>query len=203
MPTLRSLPPAKKRRITAEDNAFKDLEDEISKAVEAGSSLNPLADLVALLLSTSDPQDVSKAIYALYRSFVLVIASGKLTPASNDDAAKTVKTWIWEHLNTYTDFLVGFMKDEEKHLRVSALKILMSLQKHLSSKVSTEGNPQFHLAHFKKIVTGLLVCPRSKRQGSVDVGAPGVLDLDVLGTFYETWFSVHDDIRWFFLRESA
>ncbi|KAH6902660.1 ribosome biogenesis protein Noc4 [Coprinopsis sp. MPI-PUGE-AT-0042] len=203
MPTLRSLPPAKKRKIATEDNGSKQLEDEIAKAVEAGTSLNPLADLVALLLSTPDPQDVSKAIYALYRSFVLVITSGKLTPPSSDAAAKTVKTWIWEHLNTYTDFLVGLMKDEEKHLRVSALKILMSLQKHLSSKVSTDGNPQFHLAHFKKIVAGLVLCPRSKRQGSQDVGPPGVLDMDVLNTFYETWLSVHDDIRWFFLRESA
>ena len=31
----------------------------------------------------------------------------------------------------------------------------------------------------------------------------GFLDGDVLDLFYDTWFSVYDDIRWFFLRESA
>lgn len=29
------------------------------------------------------------------------------------------------------------------------------------------------------------------------------MDPDVLNLFYESWFSVHDDIRWFFLRESG
>jgi U3 small nucleolar RNA-associated protein 19 len=48
----------------------------------------------------------------------------------------------------------------------------------------------------------LLLCPSSRRPNSV---APDdqLLDLDVANLFYETWFSVHDDIRWFFLRESV
>ena len=31
----------------------------------------------------------------------------------------------------------------------------------------------------------------------------GIIDPDVLEHFHETWFSIHDDIRWFFLRDAA
>jgi U3 small nucleolar RNA-associated protein 19 len=78
-------------------------------------------------------------------------------------------------------------------MQTSALQILLSLFKHLSSALcaQTPSSPQIHTAHFRKIVSALLVV--SERE----------LVPDVREAFAETWLTVHDDIRWFFLREAA
>ncbi|KAK7057756.1 ribosome biogenesis protein Noc4 [Favolaschia claudopus] len=191
-----SLPPPSKKRKIGKDSEFtksvKQLEDQLTVAATSNGSLNPLADLLELAFKADDAQDTSKAIYALYRVFVIVINGGKLAPGG-DAAAKVVKTWLWERLHSYVDFLCGLLKDEENVLRTSAMQILFSLQKHLSIG-------QFNVSHFKKIVSALLICPPSRRATQ---SSDGVLDADVLHLFHETWFSVHDDVRWFFLREAG
>ncbi|KAJ7645611.1 CBF/Mak21 family-domain-containing protein [Mycena polygramma] len=196
-------PPSKKRKIQKDSELVKSiqrLEEQLTAAVAANTSLNPLADLLELAFNASDAQDTSKAIYALYRVAVVIITSGKLANGG-DDAAKVVKAWIWDKLNSYVDFLCGLLKDEEKLLRISSLQILFSLQRHLSTSSSvSESHPQFHASHFRKIVSALLLCPPSRRSTQ---GNPGVLDADVLHLFHETWFSIHDDVRWFFLREAG
>ena len=91
---------------------------------------------------------------------------------------------------------------------------MMSLQKHLSSSLTRTGDskqpPQFHVSHFRKIVSALLLCPRShrgtrekKRKTDAEDLEDRTLDPDVRDHFVKTWFSVHDDIRWFFLRDAA
>ncbi|KAJ7718108.1 CBF/Mak21 family-domain-containing protein [Mycena maculata] len=198
------LPPPSKRRKIQKDSEFvkstQNLEEQLTSAAAANTSLNPLADLLDLALTATDAQDTSKAIYSLYRVFVIIISGGKLGPGG-DEAAKVVKTWLWDRLNSYVDFLCGLLKDEERLLRISSLQILFSLQKHLSSSVSSsESQPQFHVSHFRKIVSSLLLCPPSARSPQ---SSKNVLDPDVLHLFHETWFSVHDDVRWFFLREAG
>jgi U3 small nucleolar RNA-associated protein 19 len=42
-----------------------------------------------------------------------------------------------------------------------------------------------------------------KRKGDSNANEDGVLDPEVRDTFLETWLSVCDDVRWFFLRESG
>ncbi|KAJ7644308.1 CBF/Mak21 family-domain-containing protein [Roridomyces roridus] len=196
-------PPSKKRKIQKDSELVKSiqrLEEQLTTAATTNNSLNPLADLLELAFAATDAQDTSKAIYALYRVFVVLISAGKLGVVS-DEAARVVKAWLWERLNSYVDFLCGLLKDEEKLLRTSSLQILFSLQKHLSTSAgSADSQPQFHVAHFKKIVSGLLLCPASGRSTQ---STDGVLDPDVLQLFHETWFSIHDDVRWFFLRESG
>ncbi|KAF7305082.1 Ribosome biogenesis protein Noc4 [Mycena kentingensis (nom. inval.)] len=193
-------PPAKRRKLQKDSDLVQSIQKLEAKLTADTTSLNPLADLLELALGVEDAQDTSKAIYALYRAFVVVITSGKLN-AGGDEAAKIVRTWIWERLNGYVDFLCGLLKDEEKALRTSALQILFSLQKHLSTAATvSDGHPQFHVPHFRKIVSALLECPPSSRSSQ---STTGVLDADVLHLFHETWFSVHDDIRWFFLREAG
>lgn len=217
-----SLPPPSKKRKVQKDSEFgqsiQRLEEQLTAAAASNSSLNPLADLLELAFTAGDAQDTSKAIYSLYRIFVILISGGKLG-TGGDEAAKVVKAWIWDRLNSYVDFLCGLLKDEEKLLRVmfhsallvetlmvvfaqiSALQILFSLQKHLSTAASlSESQPQFHASHFRKIISALLLCPPSRRSAQ---GNGGVLDADVLQLFHETWFSVHDDVRWFFLREAG
>ncbi|KII84320.1 hypothetical protein PLICRDRAFT_118099 [Plicaturopsis crispa FD-325 SS-3] len=215
-PPIRSLPPLKKRKTnhpsTSTASQIQALEAEITTAVTQNTSLNPLADLLGLALKTTDAHDVSKAIYALYRVFVILITDGKLDAAGADEQAKIVRTWLWGRLDSYTEFLQGLLRDEEKMLRVSAIQILFSLLKHLSTALtrsapSSTPHPQFHVSFFKKIVYGLLVCPPSPRgraTGAADLAEnAGILDADVRDTFIDTWFSVHDDIRWFFLREAV
>ncbi|KAF9448135.1 CBF-domain-containing protein [Macrolepiota fuliginosa MF-IS2] len=206
----RSLPPTKKRRID-HDTGFTErmslIESALIDAVGKNESLNSLADLLDIVHSEKDAQKTSKAIYASYRVFVVIITSRKLG-LGVDEAAKLVKTWLLEQLNTYVVFLTGLLKDVEKTLRISALQILFSLQKHLSTLYSTNSSsssksqPQFHLSHFRKIVSALLLCSPSPRLGSENIDDQ-LLDPDVANYFYETWLSVHDDIRWFFFRESA
>ncbi|KAF9033161.1 ribosome biogenesis protein Noc4 [Panaeolus papilionaceus] len=208
-PSLTSLPATKKRKLAKEADFaqnLKSLEETLTQVVSKNGSLNPLADLLSVMEGTQDAHETSKAIYALYRVFVVVISSGKMG-LGGDEAAKVVKAWIWERLQTYTDFLGGLLKDEEKFLRTSALQIMFSLLKHLSTSYSKSANaskpqPQFHVSHFRKIVSSLLLCPPSQGKSSKKVN-DGRIDPDVLDLFYETWFNVHDDIRWFFLRESA
>ncbi|KAM6503710.1 CBF/Mak21 family domain containing protein [Amanita muscaria] len=208
--SLRSLPPPTKKRKLQDDaglaTSIKHLEDGLTQALSNNTSLNALADLVDLALTAKDPQNTSKVVYALYRVFVLIINDGRLG-LGVDDAGKVVKAWLWQRLNTYVEFLGGLMQDEEKALRISALQILLSLQKHLSSSYSktpssSTPQPQFHMSHFRKIVAYLLLCPPSTRPAQQKV-SDGVIDPDVLLQFYETWFSVYDDIRWFFLRDAA
>ncbi|KAF8191784.1 CBF/Mak21 family-domain-containing protein, partial [Pholiota molesta] len=207
---VRSLPPpSKKRKINRVDNAqaIKKLEEELTTAVAKNLSLNPLADLLSLAYDVEDPHDTSKAIYALYRVFVVIITNNKLG-FGGDEAAKVVKAWIWERLQSYVDFLGGLLQDEEKFLRTSALQIMFSLLKYLSTSYTNSSNskqpqPQFHNSHFRKIVSALLLCPSSKRKSAVSSDDGGLINPDVLIQFYDTWFSVYDDIRWFFLRESA
>ncbi|KAH9478549.1 hypothetical protein JR316_0009004 [Psilocybe cubensis] len=113
-------PPSKKRKTHKEEygSRIKQLEEEITEAVGKNLSLNPLADLLALAYDVEDPHDTSKAIYALYRVFVVIISNKKLD-VGGDEAAKVVKAWIWERLQSYTDFLGSLLQDDEKFLRVS------------------------------------------------------------------------------------
>ncbi|KAF8143833.1 CBF/Mak21 family-domain-containing protein [Mycena galopus ATCC 62051] len=199
-----SLPPPSKKRKIQKDSEFSKsiqrLEEQLTAAAANHTSLNPLADLLELAFNAVDAQDTSKAVYSLYRVFVILISGGKLG-TGGDEAAKVVKAWIWDRLNSYVDFLCGLLKDEEKVLRTSALQILFSLQKHLSTASSaSDSQPQFHVSHFRKVVSALLLCPPSRRAAQSNTG---VLDPDVLQLFHATWFSVHDDVRWFFLREAG
>ena len=130
---VRSLPPPSKKR-KVKDHAgvrtsIKRLEDELTRAISTNASLNPLADLLDLTVRQHDAQSTSKAIYALYRLFVLLITKNKLN-SNGDEGAKIVKAWIWERFNTYVEFLGGLLKDEEKTLRVCTVLGLSFFQSH-------------------------------------------------------------------------
>jgi U3 small nucleolar RNA-associated protein 19 len=202
---VRSLPPPTKRRKTAvESSSVKSLEAQLTSAVAENGSLNPLADLLILAYGSSDAREMSKAVYSVYRVFVLIISRGMLVHGG-DDTAKLVRKWIWEKLDSYVELLVGLLQDEEPALRKSSLEILFSLLKHLSTsltKSSSTAQPQFHVAHFKYIVQGLLLCPPSPRSNGSSKYKPKTM-LDVRENFVEVWFSVYDDIRWCFLREAT
>lgn len=121
---LHSLPPPTKKRKTSKNDykthSIKQLEDKITDAASRNDSLNPLSDLLSLAYEIEDPHDTSKAIYALYRAFVMIISGGKLE-LGGDGAAKVVKAWIWDKLQAYVDFLGGLLQDDEKFLRVCLL----------------------------------------------------------------------------------
>ncbi|KAG2077931.1 CBF-domain-containing protein [Suillus decipiens] len=204
MPVRSLPPPTKRRKTTVESTSVKSLEAQLTSAVAENGSLNPLADLLMLAYASSDAREMSRAVYSVYRIFVLIISRGMLVHGG-DDVAKLVRKWIWEKLDSYVELLVGLLQDEEPALRESSLEILFSLLKHLSTsltKSSSPTQPQFHLAHFKHIVRGLLLCPPSPRS-NVSSKHNSKTMLDVRENFVEVWFSVYDDIRWCFLREAT
>ena len=121
----RSLPASKKRKLSSEVNVSSDvtatvksLEDQLIAAVSNKASLNPLADLLDIARTTADAQLLSKAIYALYRVFVVVISNGLLLNVAGSDETKAVRAWIQEKLRAYVDLLTGLLKDEESLLKV-------------------------------------------------------------------------------------
>ncbi|KAI0073253.1 CBF-domain-containing protein [Panus rudis PR-1116 ss-1] len=219
-----SLPTSsKKRKSTGEKSsdsltAIQQLESQLTAAVSSKASLNPLADLLDIAQEAADVFTLTKAIYALYRVFVVIITNGLLLSTPGSEETKAVRAWIHDRLHDFTQLLVGLMKDEDSTLRTSSLKILMSLEKHLSSSLSkmssssSTPHPQFHVSHFKQIVHGLLLCPplprnknaakRHKGEGS-DSEHDGKVATDVRDLFVDEWLSECDDVRWFFLRESA
>ncbi len=146
---ISSLPPSKKRKVK-DDAGFgtsvKRLEDDITRAISASASLNPLADLLDLAVGARDAQNTSKAVYALYRVFVQLITNNKLS-TGGDEAARIVKTWLWERLNSYVEFLGGLMKDEEKMLRVRV--ILQSLSFWPCVLTSCRSPRYRYYSHFK------------------------------------------------------
>jgi len=81
---------------------------------------------------------------------------------------------------------------------------MFSLLRHLSSSDtwSSEPHQPFHISHFRKIVSSLLLCPPSWRKPKTSE-LNAVIDADVLNLFYQSWLNMYVDIRWFFLREST
>lgn len=135
MPPPSSLPPAKKRKTVAKatenegvNEKIASLEEQLTVAINTAGSLNALVDLVQIARTEdASVQAMSKAIYALYRVYVLLLNSGKLNPGG-DQAAKTARTWIWEQLNTYTDVLCGLLQDDDKMLWVRCENTLSILK---------------------------------------------------------------------------
>jgi U3 small nucleolar RNA-associated protein 19 len=196
---------SRKRLKLQDDSLIKELEDNITASISSNASLNRLADLISLTASLHNPQSVLKAIYACYRVFVLLISKGCLE-SSTSEQEKLVRVWILERLDEYVRFLTGLLKDEESLLRTSALNILMSLLKHLSSSLTRSSQtPQFHVPHFKKVIAALLMCPPSERGGKKQV-VQGVLarglDAELRDLFVSKWLNVYIDVRWFFLRDA-
>lgn len=117
MPASSLPPPAKRRKIKGSETAIKDLELQITTAVARNASLNPLSDLLDIAQNVSDTREMSKAVYSLYRVFVVIISCNKLAPGGGD-AAKVVRKWVWERLDAYVHLLLGLLQDEEPTLRV-------------------------------------------------------------------------------------
>ncbi|KAH9837858.1 ribosome biogenesis protein Noc4 [Rhodofomes roseus] len=227
-----SLPSSsKKRKVSTnadqdEDGTLKEikqLESQLAAAIFNNESLNKIANLVQLALNASDANHVLKAVYALYRTFVTLITKGMMNSkgAGETEETRAVRAWLSEHMNQYVECLGELLQDEESILRTSSLQILLSIQKHLSTALTTfstnpstssgKPQPQFHISHFRKVVSALLTCPPSSRfthtssskKQKLSGSSEGLLREDVHDTFLNTWLDVHDDIRWFFLREAG
>lgn len=114
-----SLPPPKKRQKKNGDKTdTKDLELHLTTAIANNAPLNPLSDLLDIAQNVSDAKGTSKAVYSLYRVFVVIISSNKLAPGGGD-AAKVVRRWVWERFDAYVNILLGLLQDEEATLRVN------------------------------------------------------------------------------------
>jgi U3 small nucleolar RNA-associated protein 19 len=133
---IRSLPPPSKKRKRNPGPPFpvalriEPLESTLIDAVQSSASLNPLADLLDLAQTAADARDVSRTIYALYRSFVVLLGTGRMIAGvegqnAGGEEGKIVRAWLWERLGLYGDLLVGLMKDEDSGLRVCAFSLCL------------------------------------------------------------------------------
>ena len=119
-----SLPVSQKKRkaepksAKADASSIQKLEEQIAAASTSQGSLNPLADLLEIAQDSTEPSLLTKAIYALYRSFVIILTNGILSTTPANEDARTVRTWVNERLHECTEFLVSLMKDEDPTVRV-------------------------------------------------------------------------------------
>lgn len=115
------------------------LEQFLADALRNNGSLNALADLLQIATASSvddgDEEDevLVKAIFALYRSFVLVSQKGVLGSVpkgsegedvkdeEEESGRKAVKSWVISRLDTFTELLAGLLQDENKIIRVCVL----------------------------------------------------------------------------------
>ncbi|GJJ14865.1 hypothetical protein Clacol_009133 [Clathrus columnatus] len=195
MPSKGSLP-ANKRRKTTTDTVITELENQLKVAVDNQTSLNPLVDLILLASKKlSEPQSLHKALYALYRTFCLLIDLGRFCGTVGEpEEAGLVRAWLTERFSEYTALLCKCLQHDQKAIRDAALEILFSLLKHISEAFTkATKQPQLHITHFRKLLNGLLLTDHNDAH----------ISIDVRDHFTESWFTVHDDIRWFFLRETA
>lgn len=110
-----------KRQKTGSTNEHvQSLERVVLAAIQEGSSLNLLSDLMALISSSPDPQTTHSLIYAVYRIMVALAQAGKLTPERDErEEARIVRQWLDARVATFSELLAGLLKDDEKALRVS------------------------------------------------------------------------------------
>lgn len=120
MPAAKSSLPAAKRRKTSHSSVIEDLEEKLKTSVNNQATLNPLVELISLASKCSEPQDLHKALYALYRIFVLLIDSGRFcSTAGEPEEAKIVRTWLNERFSEYATLLCKCLRHEQKAIRVS------------------------------------------------------------------------------------
>ncbi len=79
---------------------------------------------------------------------------------------------------------------------------MMSLIKPLSTALSKRtGQPRMDGVYFRKVIRALLVGPSTATGSSTSASL--LMEADVGNLFLDKWLTVHDDIRWLFLREAT
>ncbi|EJT99571.1 CBF-domain-containing protein [Dacryopinax primogenitus] len=213
LPEASSSAPKRKKSAPTADNRLLILETTLNQALESSASLNPLVDLLALAES-DDAGVVHKAIYALYRVFVVSIDKGMLSLEAGEAGGKggeeenvaLVRAWLRERWEEYINLLGKLMHHEETGIRTAALEILMALLKPCSSALSKRTRqPRMDGAFFRRVVSALLLgqSPASLTQGTSNSEGGILMQPDICDLFLAKWLSVHDDVRWFFLREAT
>jgi len=145
---------------------------------------NPLIPLLSLARHP-EPEVVHKAIWALYRVFVKLIAEDRLQglgllpfdrTRTNEvkDQSKIVRRWMEERLYDYADILAGCLRDREPSLRKSGSSLIFSLLPPLSENLSNHiGRPQIATAYLAYVLNALVLSTVSLR-GSRPTGKSSV-----------------------------
>jgi U3 small nucleolar RNA-associated protein 19 len=115
--------PTKRRKVDESQEKIVKLEEDLTAAIQDGSSLNALADLVAeAKKSTNQPQRLHKALYALYRVFSLLISEDRLlSPRLPSEQDVVVRTWLLQRLDQYLNFLSTLFESSEPLISVCSL----------------------------------------------------------------------------------
>jgi hypothetical protein len=118
--------PQKKRKLSSKlssqrQQKIDELEKRLNDAIFLDKSLNYLTDLIQLTRKCSDPRDVHKGVWSLYRVFTRLIKKNRVfgLGAAVSAEAKTVQRWLAQQLGEYTTYLLSLFQDDEQSLRVS------------------------------------------------------------------------------------
>ncbi|CAG7849953.1 Uncharacterized protein C1604.06c [Serendipita indica DSM 11827] len=181
--------PTKKRKIQDSNaertNNIQEIENSLQAAVSQGSSLNRLSDLLEIAEKNGeDPKVLHKALYALYRTFSLLISKNWFhSPQAPSEKAQIVRQWLFKRLDQYLGILFALLDHSEPLILDAAWQIPLSLLKQLSSSLSAAtGRPQIHYRIFRQIV-------------------PAYITSDTALVRLKKLTNEYDDIRWFILRE--
>ncbi|KAH8829811.1 hypothetical protein DL96DRAFT_1782671 [Flagelloscypha sp. PMI_526] len=184
MPAPSSLPrPSKRRKISPKATTIaQDLEATLLQSV----SIESLHQLLHLAQTTDTLESKTKCIFALYRTFITYITKEKLFT--------TVKTAereeLWNILNQFSSFLGKLLVNEDA-LQSSALQILLSIQKALSSAFSqAKGTgPDWHNKYFTTHIIPALL--------------ENCQDGNLAQEIVKKYLSKFMDLRWFFMRDAV
>ncbi|PVF93474.1 CBF-domain-containing protein [Serendipita vermifera] len=184
--------PVKRRKLEGERpqgslQKISELEEKLKNAIDQRGSLNALTDLLGELKNnTGHAQNLHKALYALYRTFSLLIYEDYFhSSVKPSEEALVVRKWVLQKFDQYLEICVALADRQEPPIYEAAVQIPLSLLKTLSSSLSkASGNPQIHSRTFRYLFPKYL----SNERG---INALAQLAGD------------HDDVRWFTLREIA
>jgi len=103
-----------------------EIEKQLATALEADGSLNGIADLLALASpDTKPPQLQHKAIYALYRTYTLVLTTKRLDALRSDPSppAQAVRRWLLQKLEQFLSLLTQQLYNPEPSISVSSVTL--------------------------------------------------------------------------------
>ncbi|KAG0371055.1 CBF/Mak21 family-domain-containing protein [Gamsiella multidivaricata] len=181
------------------DPSAKNIKDTIDhirllerQVAESKTHLNNIVTLLEFCEDDS-PKVIHAAIHALFRVLSPMLSRGELQrpkKAAAEDKRATVTLWLRDNYVKYLNRTCGILNMPEAGLQIPALKILMDLVKLESAYLgSLSGGHHFANDLYARIVEALLNCSNMSQP--------------LLSEFTEKYFSFYDDLRFYFLKNTA
>jgi U3 small nucleolar RNA-associated protein 19 len=120
---LDAMQPAKRRRVTngvgSHLKNIENTEQKLINAINDGTSLNGISDLLTMAEKAEDLQHLHKIVFALYRAFSLLISKDLFHSTTvPDHQASVVRKWLMERFDQYMEILETNLDSTEPSISV-------------------------------------------------------------------------------------